>query len=169
MWRASTSTPGATRPRASVTADRRPRPRPERGTGRPFRVSGVRPGHAQVTGVSSAGRIPGTLGAIVAMRRTRAHSSVVEHSPYKQEVPGSNPGAPTRQSSIVRPKNWRRVYHGVYHRGHEEGQTAQGRCTSTTRGALPAAMSGITRVAPAAGRPASRWAATAPAGASGPA
>ena len=41
------------------------------------------------------------------MGRTRAHSSVVEHSPYKRGVAGSNPAAPTRQNSISCPTYWR--------------------------------------------------------------
>src|SRR5271166_5637172 len=41
----------------------------------------------------------GTLAAFVVSVRcpdTRAHSSAVEHSPYKRGVTGSNPVAPTR-------------------------------------------------------------------------
>ncbi len=46
--------------------------------------------------VRCAGSIPAAAVA------ARAHSSVVEHSPYKRGVTGSNPVAPTRQN--VAPK-----------------------------------------------------------------
>ena len=41
----------------------------------------------------------GTLRPVACSRWARAHSSVVEHSPYKRGVTGSNPVAPTPRSS----------------------------------------------------------------------
>jgi hypothetical protein len=49
-------------------------------------------------------RYPGLrFGAPGASRAPRAHSSAVEHSPYKRGVTGSNPVAPTRQNSLMEP------------------------------------------------------------------
>ncbi len=55
--------------------------------------------------IRSAAPETGTLAAFAVSygaRNAGAHSSAVEHSPYKRGGAGSNPAAPTRQNNLVR-------------------------------------------------------------------